>query len=56
MGKIEAEGSKSCAVEAVRLFLWRKNIDITLVKIYNKRNVCEKKDRVDGVEKALVTI
>lgn len=56
MGKIEAEGSKSCAVEAVRLFLWRKNIDITLVKIYNKRNVYDKKDRVDEVGEALVTI
>lgn len=29
--------------------MWRKNIDITLVKIYNKRNVYEKKDRVDEV-------
>ena len=38
------------------MYAEEKNIDITLVKNYNKRNVCEKKDRVDGVEKALVTI
>ena len=33
-----------------------KNIDITLVKFYNEKNVCEKKGRVDDEGETLVTI
>ena len=33
------------------MYTEEKNIDITLVKNYNKGNVCEKKDRVDGTER-----